>query len=171
MNRPSDEWLEAVHDADWQLLKRLADTAHPPVVIDAAQLRELIELNVPTDVLLRCVAAYSRLPGADVHHCGLLEACAALSHTHSYAFLSFRTLLTAGLSPNIIIDNGDTLLQNLISRNRVREVAELLRHGVDPQQMNVFGRESTSNREGARRAGNAAGELAWAWFQRNASMQ
>jgi hypothetical protein len=171
MNRPSDEWREAVRDANWQLLKRLADTAHPPVVTDAEQLSELIELNAPTDVLLRCVAAYSRLPGADVHNCGLLEACAALSHTHSYAFLSFRTLLTAGLSPNIIIFDGNTLLQSLISRNRVREVTELLRHGVDPQQMNAYGREGTSNREGARRAGNAAGELAWAWFQRKGSMQ
>ena len=82
------------------------------------------------------------------------------SSTKENAFEIFSSLLKMGLTPNVLIGgSGCTLLQLAMDLNKVREVKELLRYGVDLHQMSVYGSESTSNLEEAKLIGNAAAQL------------
>jgi hypothetical protein len=92
------------------------------------------------------------------------KRCVSLARTHSNAFPTFAALLSAGVSPNKIVCGGNTLLQHAMQLDRVREAEELLRFGVDPDQMNAFGAESTSNIAEARSCGTAADRLVAAKF-------
>jgi hypothetical protein len=49
--------------------------------------------------------------------------------------------------------------------NAAREVQALLRYGVDPCQMSIFGRESSTNLEEAGRLGNEAAKMVLAHFR------
>jgi hypothetical protein len=163
----SHEFIEAVRDADWELaLSALASEAEPLSVRcpSSSPAAWLIELNAPPNAVVECMKLCTKSERIEPDRFGLLELCVSLTNTNSNAFPTFSALLSAGVSPNTIVCGGDTLLQHAVGLNRVREVEELLRHGVDPHQMNAFGRESTSNLEGAKCSGNAAGKLAIAKF-------
>lgn len=163
----SADFLEAVRSADWNLalsaMKSLDDTsaAHCP---SSSPVAWLIELNAPPNVVVQCLGQCAKAEAVEADRLGLLELCIELSNANSNALATFKALLSAGLSPNVVTDGGDTLFQHAVNLDRVPEVEELLRYGVDPHQMNMFGVESTSNRGGARAARNAAGALALAKF-------
>lgn len=163
----SADFLEAVRSADWNLaLSAMKSQADPSDVRcpSSSPVAWLIELNAPPNVVLQCLSQCAKAEAVEADRLGLLELCIALSNANSNALATFKALLAAGLSPNVITDGGETLFQHAVNLNRVPEVEELLRYGVDAHQMNIFGAESTPNREGARAAGNAAGALALAKF-------
>ncbi|MBD8527867.1 hypothetical protein [Pseudomarimonas arenosa] len=122
-------------------------------------------MNAPPEVVVEAAKLCAGQKGFESDPFGLLALCVSLTNTSSNALATFKALLAAGVSPNIIVCGGETLLQHVITLNRVREVRELLAHGARPEQKNVFGYESTSNLEGAIAAENEAGELAVSWFQ------
>lgn len=119
----------------------------------------LIEINVPTKIVIDFLTYCVRAGNVDKDSLRLLESCLYESNLKSNAFDTFSSLLNFGLSPNVLVDGGYTLLQKAIELNKVREVNELLLHGIDPHQMNFFGLESTSNIEDAISADNTAGNL------------
>jgi hypothetical protein len=163
----SADFLEAVRDADWNLALSVLGSQGDPSAVrcpSPSPVAWFIELNAPPNVVVQCLRQYTKAEGVEADRLELLELCIALSNSNSNALPTFKALLSAGLSPNIIVDGGDTLLQHAINLNRVPEVEELLCYGVDPHQMNIFGMESTSNLDGARLAGNAAGAIALAKF-------
>ena len=92
-----------------------------------------------------------------------LEVCLRLSLTKENSPTTFAALLESGASPNVMV-GGATLLQHAMLLNRVREVKELLRHGVDPNQRSLFGIESTTNVEEAKAINNEAARLVLAAF-------
>jgi hypothetical protein len=157
-------FAEAVRDADWDQALSVLKSADDPFSVQCSSsspIARFIELNAPPHAVTECMREYAKSKHVEVDRLGLLELCIDLSNSKSNAFPTFKALLAAGMSPNVTVSSGDTLLQHAISLNRVLEVEELLRHGVDPHQMSVFGLESTSNIEGAKLAGNAAGDLAF----------
>lgn len=125
----------------------------------------LIEINAPTQLVIELLRHCVRSEGIDVNRLGLLEVCLKESPTTENAPNTFSSLLAFGLSPNVIVEGGATLLQKAIELNRTVEVTALLNNGVDPYQMSVFGRESTNNIAEAVNAGNAAGDLVVAKYQ------
>jgi hypothetical protein len=163
----SSEFLDAARDANWKLAVSILESHDDPSEIvcpSASPVAWFIRLNAPPDVVVQCLRHYLRGEATEADRLGLLELCISLVSSNSNALPTFRALLTSGLSPNTWIEGGNTLLQHAVELNRTSEVAELLRHGVDPHQMSIFGIESTSNLEGARQAGNAAGALVLAKF-------
>lgn len=161
------EFIEAVRDANWALAIEVlasADDPHSIACPSESLPAWLIDVNAPPHVVTDCQKLLAAPAEIEADRFNLLERCASLATTHSNAFPTFAALLSGGCNPNKIVCGGETLLQHLVGFNRVKEVAELLRYGVDPEQMNVFGGESTSNREGARAAQNDAGRLALARF-------
>jgi hypothetical protein len=163
----SHEFFEAIRESNWTLAIEIlasADDLHPVTCPSDSLPAWLVEMNAPPHVVTECQRLLAKPAEIEADRFNLLELCVSLAYTHSHAFPTFAALLSDGSNPNKIVCGGETLLQHLIGLNRVREVAELLRYGVNPDQMNVFGRESTSNREGARAAQNDAGRLALARF-------
>ncbi len=161
------EFIEAVRESNWTLAIEVlasADDPHSVKCPSESLPAWLVELNAPPHAVTECQKLLAAPAEIEADRFNLLELCTSLANTNSNAFPTFAALLSGGSNPNKIVCGGETLLQHLIGLNRVREVAELLRYGVDPDQMNVFGRESTSNREGARAAQNDAGRLALARF-------
>lgn len=160
----SDDYalLSALREADWVSARSLVESgdltwATPPLPQNVPA--RLVELNAPATLVVASLLRWAGDTRADVNRTGLLEACMLLSRQHSNAFSTFSSLLSVGLSANAIADGGATLLQRAMELNLVCEVQELLRHGVEADQMSVFGRESTSNLEEARVAANKAGDI------------
>ena len=120
----------------------------------------LVELDAPTSLVVEIIRVIAESGKADPNKLGVLFACLELIPTHANAAATFRTLLEEGLSPNVIVSGGATLLQKAFELNRVHQVDALLRYGADPRQKNVFGLDSTTNLEEASYAGNASGQLA-----------
>jgi hypothetical protein len=163
----SHEFVEAVNDSSWQLALSILASAADPTRIPCpgpSPAAWLIDVNAPPHVVVHAARIMLSQDDFEADALGLLERCIPITSTSSNAFSTFSALLADGVGPNKIVCGGDTLLQHLVGLNRVREIQELLRHGVDPDHMNVFGRESTSNLEGARCAGNDAGRIAWQIF-------
>lgn len=160
-------FVEAVNDSDWALALSLLAAADAPGSVHCASPSIpawLVEVNAPPHVVIECQKLLASADKVKEDAFGLLALCVSLGNTKSNAYPTFTALLSDGVSPNGIVCGGETLLQYAVSLNRVREVEQLLRHGVDPDQMNVFGRESNSNREGVKNFDNEAGRLAQAWF-------
>ena len=161
------DFLESVRNGDWPAAYSLVRTGHAPCWLAtpaSSVFAWLIELNAPPRLVVEMVGHCAKVGSIDPNRLGLLEACLPASATRSNAFDTFAALLAFGLSPNVITDGGATLLQKAMTLDKVREVTELLRYGVDPNHMSVHGRESTSNREEAALVGNEAGALALAAF-------
>jgi hypothetical protein len=87
-----------------------------------------------------------------------------IDKTHDDEILKMRE--KCAVSPNLLLDGGSTLLQRAMAHNQVREVRELLRHGVDPNQGSIFGLEGASNLEEAALLMNDASRLVLEHFQR-----
>lgn len=162
------EFLESLRNADWSNASELLDSGDQ---IDcsvqtpsSSVFNWLIELDAPSNLVVKLVQHCVSSSDLDADRLGLLETCMRLSNTKANAFETFRKLLTHGLSPNVIADGGATLLQKAMEHNKTREVRELLLHGIDPHQMSVFGIESTSNLEEAKQIGNEACELVLSKF-------
>lgn len=154
--------LDCLRCSDWAGAVSLIKRGQASLEIDnpgSSVFSWLIEINFPSQRVVEFLAYCVRVEGIDKDSLQLLEFCLCESSLKSNAFDTFASLLDFGLSPNVLADGGCTLLQKAIELNKVREVEELLRHGVDPQQMNFFGLESTSNIEDAISADNAAGNL------------
>jgi hypothetical protein len=168
---PTAELLEAVRDADWPQALSILELEQDLSAIrcpSTSLVAWFIELNAPPDVVVACMAQCAKNPRFEANRLGLLERCIEKTNSNSNAFPTFKALLAAGLNPNSIVEGGDTLFQHAIGLNRMPEVEELLRYGIDPHQMNIFGPESTSNIDGAKQAGNTAGDLAFATLRSRA---
>lgn len=156
-------FLEHIHNGDWASALLLAQQGRLASYLNTSGssiFAWLIELNAPPDLIVALLGHYINTESVDPNHLGLLEKCIYESNSKTNAFETFSSLLAYGLSPNVIVcGKGCTLLQEAMELNKVREVNELLKYGVDPYQMSIFGKESTSNLEEAARVGNAAGEL------------
>lgn len=124
----------------------------------------LVELNAPPEVVLESLRICAGEAPLREDRLGLLAQCVTLAMTHSNAFGTLSTLLLAGLDPNVIVADGDTLLQYALRLDRVREVEELLRFSVDPHGRSCFGPESCSNLEAAYASTRQAGAVARAHF-------
>jgi ankyrin repeat protein len=165
----SKEFIDAVREGNWSAAHLLVreGAVSPSLETPSSSVYEwLVEVNAPPELISDLLRLH---PASETLHrvkCSLMEACLRASATKSNAFGTFALLLAEGVSPNLIVDGGSTLLQQAMELNRVREVRELLRHGVDPSQMSVFGRESTSNIDEAARLTNEAAKLVLEYFGR-----
>ena len=120
----------------------------------------LITLEAPIELVIALLQYAAEHESIDLNKLGLLELSMHESSTKENAFEIFSSLLKMGLTPNVLIGgSGCTLLQLAMDLNKVREVKELLRYGVDLHQMSVYGSESTSNLEEAKLISNAAAQL------------
>lgn len=166
-----NNFLECVREADWAsalLLVERGQLESSLVVADSPVFARLIELDAPANLIVSLLKHFVRTQSVDQDRLGLLEICLCQSSTKAHAFETFSSLLAHGLSPNIIVaGKGCTLLQEAMELNKVREANELISHGVDPQQMSVYGGESTSNLEEAMRLGNAAAKVVLMHFRAN----
>jgi hypothetical protein len=163
----SHDFSAAVRDSNWSLALSVLGAEEKPRSLrcpSSSPPAWFVEVNAPPQAVVECAKLCLSPAEFRADSFGLLELCIPLAQTSSNAFETFAALLAEGVSPNRIVSGGDTLLQYLIRLNRVREIEELLLYGVDPHHMNVFGRESTSNLEGAQRSGNDAGRVALARF-------
>lgn len=162
------DFLQAARRCEWHSLLEIIGRGDADLSIpspSASVLTWLLELDAPAGVVVSFVRKLTDDKGVDPNALGLLEACLDLSETTSNAFATFSSLLDIGLSPNVIASDGSTLFQKALERGRSKAVGELLRHGVDPCQMSVFGAESTTNFDEAVEADNAAGRLALAFWK------
>ena len=160
--KATDSFIEFVRAGDWQSAQELVSR---DVVISARPqscasiLVQLIEMNAPSELVVRLLAKCCQQYSIDPNGFGLLELCMNMSGTKANAVETFTALLDFGLSPNVIADGGATLLQKALELNKTKEVAALLVRGVEPLQMSVFGAESTTNIQEAMLAGNDAAKL------------
>jgi hypothetical protein len=163
----SHGFIEAVRASDWALALSILEAANHPGSVEspAGSLPVwLVEVNAPPQVVIACQRHLATEHDIQSDCFGLLEQCASLADVNENAYPTFAALLAAGASPNKIIRGGQTLFQNLVALNRVREVQDLLRFGVDPDQMNVFGQEGNSNRAAVEIPVNEAARIAHARF-------
>jgi len=166
----TSEFLQSVRDGNWTEASALVHSGDVDSSIPSPShsvLTWLIELDAPTTLIVDLLNLLVRKESIDPNSMGLLDTCLDFAMNRANAFSTFVALLDYGLSPNVIISGGCTLFQKAIELNRVHEVEALLKHGVDPDQMSVFGRESTSNLDEATSAENAAGRIAIETWQRN----
>lgn len=155
----SHAFVDAVRDCDWpRALAALAKDPQPgKVPCPGSSIPAwLVELNAPADTVVECLRLCADADSLRSDALGLLGICVERWHTHLNAPATFSALLRAGVSPNAIIRGGETLFQHLVERNRKAEILELLHYGLEAKQCSAFGPESTSNREAAKRLGNAA---------------
>jgi hypothetical protein len=163
----SHDFLEAAKVSDWARALSILEAADHPrsVVCPAPSLPAwLVDVNAPPHVVVSCQRLLASTDDIRSDCYGLLERCASLAYVNSNAYPTFAALLAAGARPNKIICGGETLFQHLVVLNRVREVQEILKYGVDPDQMNVFGQESNSNRAAVEIPVNEAARIAHARF-------
>jgi hypothetical protein len=160
---PENQLLEYIRQADWVsalTLVKSQDFSTQIQTPESSVFVWLIKLNAPTELIIALLKFAAEHESIDVNELGLLEVSMDESSTKTNAFEIFSSLLKMGLTPNVVVaGRGCTLLQMAMELNKVREVKELLRYGVDLQQMSVFGRESTTNLEEAKLIGNAAALL------------
>jgi ankyrin repeat protein len=165
----SEEFLDAVRAGNWSTAHSLIRNGAVSQSINtpSSSIYEwLVECNAPPPLIADLLRLHPQLETLPRAECGLMEACLRESLTKSNAFDTFSLLLKEGVSPNLVVESGSTLLQLAMQLNRVREVRELLRHGVDPNQMSIFGQESTSNLEEAAKLANDAAKLVLDHFAR-----
>lgn len=164
------EFLDAVREGDWHTAQSLIreGAVTPALESQAVSLFEwLVDINAPPKLIVDLLRVHSTLKEPNLVERRLMEACLQQSTTRSNAFGTFKLLLASGVSPNLIIEGGSTLLQRAMELNRVHEVQELLHNEVDPNQMSVFDLESTSNLEEAARLTNESAKLVLKHFNRN----
>jgi hypothetical protein len=165
----SNEFIDAVRSGDWALAQSIVRTGEvsPFLEVPASSVYDwLVEVNAPPELIIELMRQHPTPEFLTRVHGSLMETCLRESTTKSNAFGTLVLLLAEGVSPNRIVDGGCTLLQKAMELNKVREVRELLRYGVDPNQMSVFGRESASNLDDAARLGNEAARIVLAHFGR-----
>jgi hypothetical protein len=163
----SSDFFAAVREGDWALATSLVvqrdvapfSDAPSPVYV------WLVELNAPPRLIVDLLHLHGKSQPLDKVKKDLMETCLRESTTKGNAFETFALLLADGVSPNLIVDGGSTLLQKAMELNRAREVRELLRYGADPNQTSVFGRESSTNLEEAARLDNEAAKIALTAFR------
>jgi len=146
----SKEFLDAVRDGNWTAAHELVgqgavSASHESP--NSSVCEWLVELNAPPELVADLLRQHSDSETVQRAQSNLMSECLRLSATKSNAFDTFALLLAQGVSPNLIVEGGSTLLQRAMAHNQVREVRELLRHGVDPNQVSIFGLESASNLE------------------------
>lgn len=164
-----EDFMSAVQDGDWCAAHELIRQGAVPASLETpgpSVCERLVGLNAPPQLISDLLRQHSGLETLPRLQSGLMAECLRVSATNSNAFATFALLLAQGVSPNLILDGGSTLLQRAMAHNRIREVRELLRHGVDPDQRSIFGLEAASNIEEAALLTNEASRLVREHFQR-----
>src|SRR5690242_11701839 len=127
------EFIEAVRAADWNQVRAQIQRGQVPSRIETPSssiYTWLVELDAPGSLILDLLRLRHEVDPPDTFEGALLETCLAESKKKANAFVTFSLLLESGIGPNVIVNGGCTLFQIAMERNRVREVQEMLRHGV-----------------------------------------
>lgn len=164
----NDDFLLSIRCGDWInafLLVNSGAVTSTISVPGTSIFAWLIELNAPTELVTLLLKKWITQESIDVNRLDLLELCIYHSLTKSNAQPTFYALLNLGLSPNVIVNGGATLLQRAMELDKKREVELLLQYGADPQQLSVFGPESTTNLQEAESLETKAAQLAADWFR------
>lgn len=163
MMNPENQLLDCIREGGWPSALALVHSQNFITKIatpGSSVFAWLITLDAPTELVIALLQYAAKHESIDLNKLGLLELSMHESSTKENAFEIFSSLLKMGLTPNVLIGGrGCTLLQLAMDLNKVREVKELLRYGVDLHQMSVYGSESTSNLEEAKLISNAAAQL------------
>ena len=163
----SNEFVEAVREANWSYADSLIEQGEVSPLLEIANTSVyewLVQVNAPSQLVIDLLRRHPESEALGRLKSNLMESCLRESSTKGNAFGTFALLLAEGISPNLIVNGGCTLLQEAMELNRTREVRELLRYNVDPHQMSVFGRDSSSNIDEAARLKNEAAELVLTHF-------
>lgn len=169
MHAMTDDFAQAVRSGDWIAAIALAREGAALRLLEAessSTYEWLLGANAPAELICELLRSHPTADSLRNLEADLMEACLRESATKANAFDTFVLLLDRGVSPNQMLSGGSTLLQRAMELNKIREVGELIRHGVDPNQTSAFGRESASNFEEAKRLQNEAAKVAVEYFLR-----